>query len=183
VYSEIFTDVSTILQEMGKCHGEGVFLGQWTDKHWLNTPGPVYCGATDNCGTGPFAAPNNVHIDAEGYEFVFRQPVNRYEVRQVLLAADHDPFSGYGAGGDVHWTYEAIKEWWRGRRDMEAELAKEYKEQLALGDRKNYLYFAGLSRWRDYLEDGMETYLRVYAFFLLEGRPPTAADRLPDVSL
>jgi hypothetical protein len=170
---------------MGVRHGEGVFLGRWPEKHRLNTPGPLYGGETDNSGTGPLAAPNNVHRDADGFEFIFRQPVNRYEVRQVLLAAEWDPFGGYGADGNVHWTYEAIKEWWRGRQGMEAELSDEYERQLALRVRmdRSYdnSYLVGLERWRSYIKDGMEAYLRAYAFFLLEGRPPAADDRLPDV--
>ncbi len=178
---EDFTDVAAALREMGVRHGEGVFLGQWADRHRLNTPGPLYGAETDNCGTGPLAAPNNIHRDGEGFEFIFRQPVNRYEVRQVLLAAEWDPFNGYGADGNEHWTYDAIKECWRGRPEMEAELAQEYQKQLALGEQKDYAYLVGLERWRDYINDGMEAYLRAYAFLLLEGRPPTADDRLPDV--
>jgi len=60
----------------------------------MNTPGPFYCGDGDNCGTGPLVAPNNVALDEDGYEVIYRQPVNRYELRQVLEAAWADPLVG-----------------------------------------------------------------------------------------
>jgi hypothetical protein len=176
---QIFTDVSAALTTMGMRHGQQPFTGDWSDKHWMNMPGPIYCGETDNCGTGPLSAPNNVHVDAEGHEFIFRQPTNLYEIRQVLLAAEVDLFAGYGADGNLHWTYEEIKEWWGRKRELESEITKLYEEQIALNDRKDYAYFAGLSRWRDFIEDGVGTYLRVYAFFLAEGRIPAIGDHLP----
>lgn len=65
VYSDVFLNVSTALEGWGLRHGSGVFLGKWEEKHWMNTPGPLYCGDTDNCGTGPGDAPNNVELDEE----------------------------------------------------------------------------------------------------------------------
>ena len=40
-------------------------------------------------------------------------------------------------------------------------------------------YWMALDRWRNYLDDGIELYLRVYAFFLEEDRIPLASDTLP----
>ncbi|HEY7357346.1 MAG TPA: hypothetical protein VH590_12795, partial [Ktedonobacterales bacterium] len=95
MYEDIFLDVSAALEALGHRHGDGGFLGEWKDNRWMNTPGSIYCGETDNCGTGPLAAPNNVAVDEKGFEIIYRQPVNRYELHQVVDAAWVDPFSGY----------------------------------------------------------------------------------------
>ncbi len=181
MYQDIFMDITTALTLLNERHGAGSWGGVWTDKQWMNTPGPLYCGQTDNCGTGPLAAPNNVHVDHAGYEFIFRQPVNLYELRQILQAAYEDPLQGYGADGDAHWSFERLKEWWAHRRELEAEIDRRYREQLALEGHKDYPYFMALRRWRDYLDTGMHDYLRVYAFFLIEQRVPQDDDRLPDL--
>lgn len=149
MYVDSFMDVSIALADIGEHHGAGGFTGRWADKHWMNTPGPLYCGETDNCGTGPLAAPNNVQVDAEGYEVIFRQPVNRYELCQVARAAGADPFAGYGADGDTRWSYQELRTWWAERRALEQELDRWYAEQIALEGDKDYVYFAGLGRWRD----------------------------------
>jgi hypothetical protein len=52
-YSGIFMDVTAALTEAGLRHGQEPFTGEWPDNKWLNTPGPIYCGMTDNCYTGP----------------------------------------------------------------------------------------------------------------------------------
>lgn len=178
---DIFLDITVTLARRGERHGAGRWGGLWTDKHWMNTPGPLYGGQTDTCGTGPLVAPNNVLFDHHGYEFIFRQPVNHYELRQVLDAADADPFQGYGADGDIHWSVGGVKEWWARRRELEAENDLRLSEQLALASNSDYPYFAALHRWQDYLNTGMHSYLRVYAFFLSERRVPGVEDRLPDV--
>lgn len=59
-------DVSLALETLGHRQGDHPFLGTWEEKHWMSTPGPIYCGGTDNCGTGPVAAPNNVELDERG---------------------------------------------------------------------------------------------------------------------
>jgi len=181
MYQDIFLDITATLVRLDERHGEGSWGGVWADKHWMNTPGPLYCGQTDNSGTGPLDAPNNVHVDHKGYEFIFRQPVNLYELRQVLQAAGDDPFQGYGADGDAYWSFDGVKEWWARRHDLEAEIDRRYKEQLALESNKDYPYFVALQRWQDYLNTGMHVYLRVYAFFLIERRVPHDEDRLPDL--
>jgi len=181
MYSDIFMDVSAALADLGERHGVGRFTGKWEDKHWMNTPGAIYCSETDNSGTGPLAAPNNVLIDAYGYGFVFRQPVNRYELRQTLQAAEWDPFRAYGADGDAHWSLREIRAWWAQVPALEREIERWYSEQLALEHRKDLIMFAGLLHWRDYFRDGMHQYLRIYAFFLEEGHVPASHDRLPDL--
>ncbi len=142
LYRDIFMDITTALTLLDERHGAGSWDGMWTDKQWMNTPGPLYCGQTDNCGTGPLAAPNNVHVDHEGYEFIFRQPVNLYELRQVLQAAYEDPWQGYGADGDAHWSFDGLKEWWACRRELEVEIDRRYREQLAFYG-YDYGYYLG----------------------------------------
>jgi hypothetical protein len=103
------------------------FLATWSDKTWMNTSGPLYCGNGDNCGTGPLHAPNNVQCDPEGYEVIFRQPINRFELRQVMTAASADPLHGYGCDGDTHWSLQAIRTWWaQERREVEVSLVREH---------------------------------------------------------
>src|SRR5688572_7007151 len=130
MYSEIFMDVSSALTNLGFRHKERPFTGNWSEINWMNTPGPIYGAGTDTCGTGPLAAPNNVQLDESAQEVVFRQPVNLYELRQVIHAADSDPFQGYGADGDSHWTHETIRDWWKRRRELETNINKWHHQQL-----------------------------------------------------
>lgn len=183
MYKDIFLDVSKALETVEPPHvSEGFrFGGKWKDKHWMNTPGPLYCGETDNCGTGPLAAPNNVAFDKDGFEVIYRQPVYRFELPQVLEAAWADPLAGYAADGNLHWTYETVKSWWaEQRREVEQELQRPQETQLTLGDKK-FEYLSVLVRWLVYLKNGMYEYLQVYAFFLDNGRIPAEGDRLPEL--
>lgn len=181
MYEDIFFDVSPILEGEGLRHGYGVFLGEWKDNRWMNTPGLIYCGETDNCGTGPLAAPNNVSVDEEGFEIIYRQPINLQELSQVWDAAWADPWSGYGADGNLHWSYETIKEWWaEPRRQVEQEVRRLYEAELARNN-KNSASGSEWKWWLGYLKTGMQQYLQVYAFFLDNGRVPTESDRLPEL--
>ena len=51
-----------------------IFCGKFEERNPFNIPGPFYGGQTDTCETGPLEAPQNVMLDGEGQEFVFRQP-------------------------------------------------------------------------------------------------------------
>jgi hypothetical protein len=179
MYLEQFLARSTLQTEFSLHHGSGPFTGDWAAIHWMNTPGPIYGAATDTCGTGPLIAPNNIMHDSDGQEVVFRQPVNDYELRQVLQAADADPFGGYGANGNDYWSYPLIKEWWKRHAERTALINQWYRQQLALQDTKNYPYFTGLARWKTYVQDDLYVYLQVYTFFLEKRRVPTHRDRLP----
>jgi len=182
IYSDIFMDVSETLRTLGVEHGKNPFqYASWSSKNWMNTPGPIYGADTDNCWTGPALAPNNVQLDRDGREVIFRQPVNVYELRQVLQASAADPIDGYGANGDLHWTYEAIKEWWAHRYELEAEVDSLYSEEQDRGEKLDYNRYVGLSRWKDYIVNGMHIYLRVYSFFLEVNRAPNEGDTLPDL--
>lgn len=175
-----FLDVSSILLQHGVHHGVSYLQGSWARRRRLNIPGPLYCADVDNSGPGPAEAPNNVLIDEQGYPFVFRQPVNLFELRQVLLAAENDPFMNYGADGDQHWNRSSICDWWKQHRDFEALASAQRDEHLTSGHIVPW-YLMALDRWRDYLQDGAEFYLRIYAFFLEEGRIPRSDDNLPEL--
>ncbi|HEU5370045.1 MAG TPA: hypothetical protein VFU69_16355 [Ktedonobacterales bacterium] len=148
----------------------------------MNTPGPIYCGETDNCGTGPDNAPYNVGLDNEAFQAIYRQPTNLDELQQVVDAASFDPFHGYGADGNLHWSYETIKEWWsKQRREIEQEVRRLYEAQLA-GAKKELAYWGEPKWWLGYLQDNrLYQYLQVYAFFLDNGRIPTERDTLPEL--
>lgn len=180
MYQEIFMDIALALSQLGAQHGRGDFLGRWDDRLSWNVPGPLYTGDVDNSGPGPYEAPNNVFIDEHGFPFIFRQPVNLFELRQVLLAANNDPFSSYGADGNDHWDLASIRAWWRERRAIDTSMAARQAELLASGHPAPE-YRTALDRWREYLQNGTELYLRAYAFFLEERRVPRAEDTLPDL--
>ena len=59
-------------------------------------------------------------------------------------------------------------------------MAARQAEQLASGHLAPE-YLIALDRWREYLQKETGLYLRVYAFFLDEGRVPESDDTLPDL--
>ena len=182
MYEDIFLDVTTALETLGHRHGDEYFQGKWEEKHWMNTPGPIYCGDTDNCGTGPDAAPYNVALDEHSYQIIYRQPINLNELSQVWDAAWADPFSGYGADGNLHWTRETIKTWWTEQKPkVEQEVRRLINIRLVLNTNNTQAYYRELRWWQGYLQTGLYKYLQVYAFFLDNGRIPTESERLPEL--
>jgi len=185
MYHEIFLDVTQALTALGAQHGQGDLMGEWQHKRPWNVPGPLYTGDVDNSGPGPYEAPNNVFVDERGFPFIFRQPVNLFEVRQVFLAAYADPLSGYGADGNSHWDLTSIRAWWQGLRSNGPNIAADRAAHLAArhraGENGDRDYLSALDRWDDYLHGEMQLYLRVYTFFVEEGRVPRLEDNLPDL--
>lgn len=118
---------------------------------------------------GPEEARHNVLLDANGQEFVFRQPRNAAELRDVLSAAIVECFVGYGRDGDDHWRLSLIQQWWRGRGEMLTAASGLHGDPTSLND------------WRRALQGEAESYLRVYAFFVENGRVPTDEEVLPEV--
>ncbi|QDT44145.1 hypothetical protein Pan241w_42510 [Gimesia alba] len=143
------------------------FDGIFSERNRFNIPGPFYCGQTDNCLTGRLEAPDNVMYDENGYEFLFRQPINHSELENVVSAANFDPFCGYAADGNQHWTLTLISDWWKSRDDLLAEV----DALRTLND--------NVDEWQAYLTGPAIEYLRQYAFFIEEGRLPEARDHLP----
>src|SRR5262249_50522379 len=125
---------------------------------------------TDTCETGPAEAPDNILLDPNGQEFVFKQPTTTTELRDVVSAARAECYCGYGADGDDHWTLALIRAWWRNRHDLLTVLASLRGAP------------ASIRLWKQWLLGEAEGYLRVYAFFVEERRIPSDADHLPTIS-
>ena len=53
-----------------------IFRPNFLNRNPLNIPGPIYGAETDTCLTGPLEAPENVLVDKNGQEFVFKQASN-----------------------------------------------------------------------------------------------------------
>jgi hypothetical protein len=111
MYEDIFLDVTAALKTLRHRHGDNDFLGYWEEKHWMNTPGPLYCLEPNPYawGVGAYKVPNNVGLDSVGSSVIYRQPVNSYELHRILEAAHDDEPETYGADGELHWTYETVK--------------------------------------------------------------------------
>jgi hypothetical protein len=156
--------------------------GRWEDKNWRNVPGPFYGAETDTCCTGRIAAPNNIAYDEEGQEFVIRQPQTEAELHQVLMAAWMDPFGGYGADGDRHWTPDLVRDWWSHRQRLIA-WGEQRLVDLDNGHVVERDAAQGLQSLLASLQDNsMRARLRAYLFWLLEGRPALSADVLRGLS-
>lgn len=145
------------------------FGGAFAERNPLNVPGAVYGAETDTCEAGLVEAPKNVILDGTGHEFVFKQPSNREELRDVLSAAICDPFNGYGANGDSGWRLSLLREWWSNRGDMlqQAGVLRGEPSQII--------------QWRDGLLGGLLKYLRLYAFYLENRRVRRDGELLPEI--
>ncbi len=147
------------------------FPSKFSEKNPLNIPGPIYGAETDTCCTGPQEAPDNVLLDKIGQEFVFKQASTANEFRDLASAAISECFEGYGADGDSHWRLSTIREWWQTREDI---LLGEIGEEWCKSE--------SVERWKRALQGEAEGYLRVYAFFVENGRVPHDGDILPEIS-
>ena len=63
------------------------FPSKFSMRNPLNIPGPIYGAETDTCCSGPREAPENVLLDKNGQEFVFKQASNAREFRGLVSAA------------------------------------------------------------------------------------------------
>jgi hypothetical protein len=136
--------------------------GRFEERNPLNVPGMFYGASTDTCGTGPGEAPANVALDDNGQEFVFRQPRDLEELKQVFNACWAECFDGFGTDGNEHWTVELVRAWWAQRENHRVawrELGIENVDQL--------------------FDVELPKYLRGYVFFLEHRRMPNPADKLP----
>ncbi|MFJ6581192.1 ferredoxin [Streptomyces sp. NPDC091368] len=158
----------------------GAFQGRWSDRKWLNVPGPFYGADTDNCGAGRIHAPGLVLYEADHFtEYVYRQPRTREELRHLVDAAEAEAFSGYGYDGDTHWTSETVREWWRDRGRVQEYLANRLADWETDDAKAGQGVAAAAVAYADYIDGELAAHLRAYLFWLEERRPPEGADRLP----
>ncbi|MFD5365778.1 ferredoxin [Streptomyces sp. NPDC127103] len=158
------------------------FLGQWSERKWLNVPGPFYGAETDNCGTGRIHAPELVLYEADHFtEYVYRQPRTPEELQQLVDAAENEAFGGYGCDGDTHWTPAAVREWWHDRERIREYLANRRADWEADDAKADQGVAAAALKYAAYLDGDLAAHLRVYLFWLEERSSPTAADRLPQL--
>lgn len=159
-----------------------VFQAKWNDKRWPNTPGPFYGADTDSCATGPIHAPYNSGLDQEGFEYIFKQPSNVEELRDLLTAAKVNVLSGYGCDGDSHWTLSLIQEWWARRKELlQLCLGSKYAsmEPAAATDNATRVYRRNARYRLQYVRTELADYLGAYSFFIEEGRLPAESDPMP----
>ncbi|MER7801091.1 ferredoxin [Streptomyces parvulus] len=158
------------------------FRGQWSERTWLNVPGPFYGADTDNCGTGRIHAPGLVLYEADHFtEYVYRQPRTAEELADLVEAAEAEAFGGYGCDGDAHWTPAAVREWWRDRGRIREYLADRRADWEADDAKAGQGVAGAAARYAAYLDGELACHLRVYLFRLEKRRSPTPADRLPQL--
>ncbi|MFE3186246.1 ferredoxin [Streptomyces violascens] len=158
------------------------FQGRWSERKWLNVPGPFYGADTDNCGTGRLHAPELVLYEGEYFtEYVYIQPRTREQFQHLVDAAQQDPFSGYGCDGDEYWTPEAVREWWRDRGRIREYLADRRGTWEADDQKSGQATAAAAHDYAAYIDGELAAHLRLYLFWLDERRPPTLKDTLPQL--
>ncbi|RYE12427.1 MAG: hypothetical protein EOP45_22875, partial [Sphingobacteriaceae bacterium] len=106
--------------------------GGFAEINWLNTPGPVYTTYTDNCGTGQIEALSNVGGDENYCEVIFKQPFNKQELRETLMAAARDPMGAYYFDGNQNWDKENIFMWWGRSEERIMYILSNYEKELNL---------------------------------------------------
>jgi hypothetical protein len=133
---------------------------------------------------GRLHAPRHVlYGDDSDYEseFLYRQPRNADELRDVILAMQDDPFGGWACDGDAHWTPSLVREWWRGRHRLHEWITTKHR-LWSDSDRADEREAAtGLADYLAYLDGDLPDDLRAYAYFLDNGISPTLSDRLPSL--
>jgi hypothetical protein len=173
-----------------------VFSGVWAERNWRNVPGPFYGAATDSMATGRLDAPRHIAYDDDygggfGTEFVYRQPGNEAETEDVVSAARLELYSGYGWDGDDHWTPATVRAWWRDRARVRAWAlaiaadwgAATHPDWGSNGSDEFQGHYHDAAQGHldlvAYIDDGLEAYLRAYAFWLDQRRTPRPGEALP----
>ncbi|MEU3775223.1 ferredoxin [Streptomyces sp. NPDC032472] len=154
--------------------------GRWEKRSRRDVPGPFYGADSDTCGTGRARAPAHVlYDDDHGQEFVYRQPRTVAETHDLICAAEADPFAGYGADGELHWTPELVRDWWRERgrvREWAVGVARTWSGSASPYEREAAL---GAREYIAHIDSGLGDCLRGYVFWLAEGRPAGPGEVLP----
>ncbi|WP_238010568.1 hypothetical protein KZZ52_35180 [Dactylosporangium sp. AC04546] len=162
---------------------EHVFCGMWEERNWRNVPGPFYGAMTDNCWVGRDSAPRHIlygdDIEYES-EFLYRQPKNGAELRDVLAGMRDDPWSGWARDGDTYWTPALVRAWWHDRARLREWIERKHREWTSGGHSDNAPEAAaGLNDYLHYIDTGLAHDLRCYIAFLETGHAPAAGEPLP----
>ncbi|MFI5984057.1 hypothetical protein ACIBEA_24620 [Streptomyces sp. NPDC051555] len=170
--------VAELTADERRSFGSGA--AHWAELVPLNVPGPFYTRSNDNCWTGRIEAPMSVMYGGKYFEeYVFRQPRNPHEVRDLVRAADVEITGGYGCDGDRWWTPALVRGWWADRGRVEADLTASLAAFERESDEQNADAAAGVAQARAYVAGALAGDLRAYLFRLEEGRYPRAGERLP----
>ena len=164
--------------------GLPLLRGRWQERNWRNVPGPFYGAMTDNCWVGRVHAPRHVLYGGDDdfdNEFLFRQPRNGAELRDVLRAMEDDPCAGWARDGDEHWTPALVRAWWRERSRLREWIDAKHRSWSVAEQPDAREAAHGLSEYRAYLDGALAGELRVYIYFLDHGTGPVAGDRLPEL--
>ncbi|MFZ3497086.1 ferredoxin [Streptomyces sp. 5.8] len=153
----------------------------WEKRDWRSVPGPFYASETDTCWMGRGCAPAHVLYDDDGYgqEFVYRQPRTPAQARDLVCAAECDPFGGYGGDGDAHWTPDLVRGWWRERgrvREWAVALHRSWSVSDGVYEREAA---DGARAYVEHIDGDLADYLRGYLFWLAEARPARPGEALP----
>lgn len=184
-----------VVESLGE-QAEQLFTGAWEQRNWRNVPGPFYAGDTDSMAIGRLDAPEHIAYDDDlgggfGSEFVYRQPVNEHETAAVVHGCRLELYRGYNWDGDDHWTAGTVRDWWRDRarvRDWAVAIAADWGADThphwGFNADPRYLghYHDAARGHRDfiaYIDDGLESYLRGYLFWLEQRREPRDGEPLP----
>ena len=173
--------------ELSYLFNRSLFSGVWSERYWLNVPGPFYGAETDTCLGGPYTAPGNILLTESGQEFVYRQPRDAEEFLKVLWAAYDDPCHGYGADGNTRWSVRLIRDWWKEKPVAFSWIARtrnDYPRRhkgIDIPGPENLL--KSLAEFETFMSDpdGAWSYLRCYAYFLEHHKAPPEGTKLPDI--
>lgn len=167
--------------------GTPMFQGVWAERNWRNVPGPFYGADTDGMFWGRDHAPDHVAYSYDdGHEFVFRQPVNERETEALITAAGWELHNNYAWDGDDHWTVEGVRGWWRDRGRVREWAVAAAETWFAYDENPMYVahYHDAAQGHLDfvaYIDEGLEAYLRGYAFWLDRRRVPEPGEALPEL--
>jgi hypothetical protein len=121
-------------------------------------------------------------LDLNNLEYIFKQPSNIEELRDVVKAAKVNVLSGYACDGDAHWTLSLIQEWWERRQELlQLCLSSTYLSKDNATSRDDIIgVYRRNARYRlQYVRTELADYLGAYSFFIEEGRVPGESDPMP----
>ncbi|MEU3795667.1 hypothetical protein AB0F07_38755 [Streptomyces fructofermentans] len=114
-------------------------------------------------------------------EFVFRQPRNHSEVKNVLFSAFNDPYRAYAFDGDQGWTVESVRGWWENRGDLQQWIRTVSQKLAHKTNATDRDLVSGLRENLAYIDGDLARDLRSYMYFLDNGESPKMGVILPNL--